>query len=507
MLAALVALSLAQCSPEPPPMPESERVWLEMPYEQMGPAPRNTRVFLGGRVDLTLDEGTLGAPILAVFLLDESGAELPFTRVGRVLTPDALLPADQTITLDVRLTEDHPCPDCVNLTSGTFTTSDIVDDEVLPLGEAPVPEAIFLPASLEPCSTPPDRVFATLRANIDVDEPVFVRGFGGRRRAVGPLATALLLPYNTAVSNGLLPEPRPSVGERVLLGAFVEDLVGNRAMSHVFTVRVSASLEDEFGFPTSAASPPETCVVAEPAAIDVPARLPRNGVVRTRLVVEDRAFTLTSEGGDTRALARAGAGDDEDVLALPSDVAPGSFTLAAAPCPTCVCPACGPATRAVVVDDVRDEEPPAAPVFTSVALSSRAADEGGADCSLVGPVVELRVTAGDDDTTARADLRYDVTARVDDGPAQVLARNLAPDADGEDDVLVAPTPEAIAAAALEGRVTFAVVARDLADRASDASTMTAPMTFQCAHTTTTTRSAPAALCALVGLLALRRRRS
>lgn len=508
MFAALVALSLAQCSPELPPefLRESESVWLQLPYEGMAPAPRNTRVFLTGRVDLVLDESALGPPVLEVFLLDESGAELPFTRVGRVLTPDGLLPANQTITLDVRLTEDHPCPDCVVLTSGAFTTSDIVDEEILPLADAPEPQAMFLPSSLEPCSTPPDRVFATIGANIAVDEPLFVKGFGGRRRAVGPLGSALLLPGDTTVSSGLLPEPRPSVGERVVLGVFVEDLAGNQAASHVFTVRVSAALEDEFGFPTTAASPPDTCAVTEPVLLDVPATLPKNGVVRSRLLIEDRAFTLVNEAGETTTLARAGAGDDDDVLALPIDIAPGTYTLAVAPCETCVCPACVPANRTVVVDDRSDEQAPETPTLSSVVISSRGPEEGGPDCALVGPVVELRVVAGGDDTTARGDLRYDITARTDDGPAQVLARNLAPTADGDEDILVAPSSSAIDTAALEGRVTFAVSARDLAHRASEASTLTPPMTLQCAHTATTRGGAPTALFALVGLFALRRRR-
>jgi hypothetical protein len=502
MLAALLTLSLAHCTP---PEPEESRrmhesVYLQRPTTAEGAlAARNTRLFLSGPVGLLLDESEFGPPVLTIALKDAAGAPIAFTRMGNVVFPDALLPALSTITLEVRLTADHPCPDCATPRDDTFSTSALVDSAVESVSDKESFEVTMQDAMEGPCSFVAERTVAMVRVAGSISEPLFATVIGGRRGHSARLGTGHVQFGTESESfiGGTLADPAPMPGERVVLAVVVEDLAGNRALSSVSSVAVTDI--DKVGA--------STCTMSAPALLDVPARVPKNAVIRTRFPVETRTPTLAaSDDMPLSLLATSSDPGEQRVYALPADIAAGSFTLDVAPCASCACPECVPEARTVEIENVDDTEPPLSPSVLTFTFTERDAASSDAFCFAIGRVIEVVFAPGRDDKTARADLRYDVKARVNGGPSRILARALAPVADGEEDVLIVPSSSELIEAGLTGEFVLELVARDLADHESEAAGLDRALALGCAHVDVRTGVPAIALFSLFSLSMTHRRR-
>jgi hypothetical protein len=505
MLALLLSLSFAHCQP-PEPL-ESRRlyesVYLVRPTLAEGAlAPRNARLFLSGPAGLLLDENAFGPPVLTLALKDDAGAEIAFTREGSILTPDALLPADATLTLEVRLTDDHPCPECTEPHDDSFMTSDIVDETIAPVGDKTRYEVTLQGASENMCFFTPERTVGVAHIEGSFSEPLFATVFGGRRGRAESLASGHLRfgAGSQASIGGTLADPTPQPGERVILAVVVEDLAGNRALSSVASVSVThTDLANE-----------SACTLSLPSVVEAPVRVPKNAVIRTRFPVEPRTPALGITGELERPLLTlANESAEQRVFALPTDVAPGNYVLDVAACDSCVCPECAPAPRMLEILDVVDELPPASPSALAITLTER--DEKSSDpfCVALGDVIELTFIPGADDTTTREDLRYDVKVRLFDGPALVLGRAFAPSADGDRDTVIVPSSYEILDAALQGQLVVELIARDLADHESESISVVHPATLGCAHVNVRAQRSLTGLLVLLaigGVTAMRRRR-
>lgn len=390
--------------------------------------PRNVEVRLAGDVN-SLD---VDPPQMAVQILDEIGARVPFERRGLALRPLAPLAPRASFVVRIEATDANPCPDCFGIQEVPFTTGADIDDEAPVLTGTPPVNVFVMPngPEAEECG-----VFFGQTHNIVIDfgptMPVntWINITGKKegdlpRTLFEQFNTGQPFPVNTNVGNNI----PTALGDVFFVAITPRDLAGNVGNARVVRVRARSFIDQQLPRDELA---PLWCDMPQTPVVRAAAELPTNGQVMVEFPFEEVPVGLRPVDGE--------AGDIVPLVPI-SETASGNVYRAAEPlpentefdvvgleCTRCVCEGC---TRfepqRVSIGASLDDTPPAAPVFVELREDVSPELSVEEQCVPDRPALVAVLEPGVDDLTAPEDLRYDASIAIREQPPVVLARGLLP---------------------------------------------------------------------------------
>jgi hypothetical protein len=407
--------------------PGTGNLFLTSPPSGAFDVPRNVEVRLGGDVN-ALD---VEPAQMAVQLLDQSGARVPYERTGLTLRPLAPLAAAQTFFVRIEPTDANQCPDCFGIQETQFTTGDLID-RTAPVLEGPPPVHVFvLPngEQAEQCG-----VFFGQTHIIVVDMgPQLPNNtwieVAGKKEGAPP--QGLFEQFNTsgqvfAAQTNVGTTVPTALGDVFFVAITPRDLAGNVGAARVVRVRARSFTDQQL--PREELIP-LWCDMPESPHVVAAETLPTNGELAVEFPFEEVPVALQSVANpDAPVIPLVPVRDTatgnvyNTVVPLPAGE---QFDVVGLECTQCVCKGCTRfAPQRVVVGAGEDNEPPAAPAFVELREDPSPPLSVAGQCVPDRPAILAILEAGVDNATAAVDMRYDATIAIDGQPPVVLGRSL-----------------------------------------------------------------------------------
>jgi hypothetical protein len=458
--------------PPPPDAPDGEpgdepafgSVFVVLPPAGAGPVPRNVELTLGG----TLAEVEQGFWDLRI---EGNGGRIAFTIEGGRVTVDGGLLPPGIVTLTLSPTASHPCSGCFPPSRMTLEVTDVVDVTPPTFSQLVIHDFVPPPIDLQ---TRCNRFVGTgdvLQVAVTAEEDA-IGFFAARHPLVEPrtvLQTGLLYGgYGAAFNVNLSPTTLVAAGDEVIVIGVARDLAGNVSPPLVTRLRVRSMLAVPDETLTVFDVPEQRCALDGAPEVQVPQRLPRNPSVRVVFPFEEQPLAL--QQGDELVSLVPGANVVEDARAgrlffAPRPIDPGAWTLVNLPCTRCICPLCTvPLAETVVIDDVVDTTPPAAPIVRGL-LDDADPPTAAGTCSPDRAATLAVLAPGDDDFADSHDLVYDVALRLGDDPPRPLGVGLHALRRADGDVVLR-LPTAPFGRVVDAALTLEITARDTAGNTS-----------------------------------------